>query len=126
MTNIILLNLGYFLVFLAMSIREILWLQITITAGQSTLFTYSMLNGNYNIAFWNLMFIMVNVIHIIILYQERQVLEIPEEIQDLYDSIFIPSLIGNFSTSGIRERFVKWIKNHLSQAAIRRQISCLY
>ena len=126
MTNIILLNLGYFLVFLAMSIREILWLQITITAGQSTLFTYSMLNGNYNIAFWNLMFIMVNVIHIIILYQERQVLEIPEEIQDLYDSIFIPSLIGNFSTSGKRERFIKWIKNHLSQSVIRRQISCLY
>ena len=88
MTNIILLNLGYFLVFLAMSIREILWLQITITAGQSTLFTYSMLNGNYNIAFWNLMFIMVNVIQIIILYRERQELEIPDEIQDLYVSIF--------------------------------------
>jgi len=88
MTNIILLNLGYFLVFLALAIREILWLRITITAGQSTLFTYAMLNGNYNIAFWNVMFIMVNVIQIIILYRERQALEIPEEIQDLYDSIF--------------------------------------
>ena len=48
MTNIILLNLGYFLVFLALAIREILWLRITITTGQSTLFTYAMLNGNYN------------------------------------------------------------------------------
>ena len=48
MTNIILLNLGYFMVFLALAIREILWLRITITGGQSTLFTYSMLNGNYN------------------------------------------------------------------------------
>jgi len=88
MTNIILLNLGYFLVFLALAIREILWLRITITAGQSTLFTYSMLNGNYNIAFWNSLFILVNIIQIIILYREKQELEIPEEIQDLYENIF--------------------------------------
>ena len=45
MTNIIFLNLEYFLVFLALAIREILWLRITITAGPSTLFTYSILNG---------------------------------------------------------------------------------
>ena len=31
MTNVILLNLGYFLVFLALAIREMLWLRITIT-----------------------------------------------------------------------------------------------
>ena len=88
MTNIIFLNLGYFLVFLALAIREILWLRVTITAGQSTLFTYSILNGNYNIAFWNSMFILVNIIQIIILYREMQDVDIPEEIQDLYKTIF--------------------------------------
>ena len=36
MTNIIFLNLEYFLVFLALAIQEILWMRITITAGQST------------------------------------------------------------------------------------------
>ena len=88
MTNLILLNSGYFLVFLALAIREILWLRITITFGQSTLFTYSILNGNYNIAFWNSLFVMVNIIQIIIIYRERQQLEIPEEVQDIYDTIF--------------------------------------
>ncbi|MBC8256815.1 MAG: cyclic nucleotide-binding domain-containing protein [Candidatus Marinimicrobia bacterium] len=88
MTNLILLNSGYFLVFLALAIREILWLRITITFGQSTLFTYSMLNGNYNIAFWNSVFVIVNIIQIIIIYRERQQLEIPEEVQDIYESIF--------------------------------------
>ena len=34
------------------------------------------------------MFVLVNVIQIIILYRERQELEIPEEIQDLYKTIF--------------------------------------
>ena len=88
MTNLILLNSGYFLVFLALAIREIIWLRITITFGQSTLFTSSMLNGNYNIAFWNSLFVMVNIIQIIIIYRERQQLEIPEEVQDIYDTIF--------------------------------------
>ena len=88
MTNLILLNSGYFLVFLALAIRGILWLRITITFGQSTLFTYSMLNGNYNIAFWNSLFVMVNIIQIIIIYRERQQLEIPEGVQDIYDTIF--------------------------------------
>jgi len=88
MTDLILLNAGYFMVFLALAIREILWLRITITFGQSTLFTYSMLNGNYNIAFWNSLFVMVNIIQIIIIYRERQQLEIPEEVQDIYDTIF--------------------------------------
>ena len=88
MTNIILLNLGYFLVFLALAIREIFWLRITLTVAQSTLFTYSMLNLNYNIASWNAVFVLVNVIQIIIIYRERQKLGIPEEIQDLYEKIF--------------------------------------
>ena len=88
MINLILLNSGYFLVFLALAIREILWLRITITFGQSTLSTYSMLNGNYNIAFWNSLFVMVNIIQIIIIYLERQQLELPEEVQDIYDTIF--------------------------------------
>ena len=88
MTNLILLNLGYFLVFLALAIREIFWLRITITVGQSTLFTYSIINGNYNIAFWNLVFVLVNIIQIIILYREKLELEIPEEIWDLYENIF--------------------------------------
>ena len=88
MTNIILLNLGYFLIFMVLAIREILWLRLTLTAGQSTLFTYSILNGNYNIALWNTLFILVNIIQIIILYRERQKLAIPEEIKDIYESIF--------------------------------------
>jgi hypothetical protein len=49
MTNIIFLNLGYFLVFLALAIREIRCLRITITAGQSTLFNYSILNGKADV-----------------------------------------------------------------------------
>ena len=88
MTNLILLNLGYFLVFLALAIREILWLRITITVGQSTLFTYAILNGNYNIALWNSIFVLINIIQIVILYRERQEVVIPEEIRDLYENIF--------------------------------------
>ena len=44
MTNLILLNLGYFLVFLALAIREIFWLRITITADLMLV-----LNGKANV-----------------------------------------------------------------------------
>ena len=47
-----------------------------------------MLNGNYNIAFWNFLFFMVNIIQIIIIYRERQQLEITEAVKDIYDTIF--------------------------------------
>ena len=51
--DMILLNLGYLLVLLALAIREILWLRITLTIAQSALFSYSTLNHNYNITIWN-------------------------------------------------------------------------
>ena len=34
------------------------------------------------------MFVLVNIIQIIIIYRERKQLEIPEEVQDIYESIF--------------------------------------
>ena len=34
------------------------------------------------------MFVLVNIIQIIIIYRDRQQLEIPEEVQDIYESIF--------------------------------------
>ena len=49
MTNIILLNLGYFLVFLALAIREILWLRITITAGDTQADLMLILNGKADV-----------------------------------------------------------------------------
>ena len=38
--SLIILNIGYALTFIALAIREVLWLRITLTAAQISLFTY--------------------------------------------------------------------------------------
>ena len=47
MTNLILLNMGYFLIFLALASREILWLRIT--AGELQADLMLILNGKTDI-----------------------------------------------------------------------------
>ena len=43
--SLIILNVGYALTFIALAIREVLWLRITLTAAQISLFTYHYFYG---------------------------------------------------------------------------------
>ncbi len=85
----LLLNIGYFLTFIALAIKEILWLRTTLTAAQICLFLYHFIySGTKSAAFWTAIFVVVNVYMIIKIYLERRPKLIPEEIRDLYDDIF--------------------------------------
>tara|TARA_Y100000590_G_scaffold79378_1_gene88138 strand:+ start:2721 stop:3383 length:663 start_codon:yes stop_codon:yes gene_type:complete len=85
----LLLNLGYLLTFIALAIREILWLRITLTAAQISLFLYHFIHSGLKSAvFWTAIFVVVNVYMIIKIFLERRPQLIPEEIRDLYDDIF--------------------------------------
>ena len=86
--DIILINLGYLLVLLALAIREILWMRISLMLSQATFFTFFILSHEYNLAIWNAVFLLVNVTQIIIIYRERLDLAIPKEIKDIYENIF--------------------------------------
>ena len=62
----LILNLGYLLTFIALAIREILWLRITLTSAQICLFLYHFLySGTISAAFWTAIFVIVNVYMII-------------------------------------------------------------
>ena len=87
--GLLILNLGYSLMFIALAIHEILWLRCTLTFAQATLFIYNIfISNNYNIAFWMCVFIIVNTIQIIRIINERRPRLIPDELKDLYDGIF--------------------------------------
>ena len=87
--SIIILNIGYALTFIALAIREVLWLRTTLTAAQISLFTYHFFYAeNISAAFWTAIFIAVNTYNIIKILLERRPKMIPEEIRDLYDGIF--------------------------------------
>ena len=85
----VLLNLGYLLTFIALAIKEILWLRITLIAAQISLFLYHFIySGTKSAAFWTAIFVVVNVYMIIKIYLERRPQLIPDEIRDLYEDIF--------------------------------------
>ena len=89
MSASILINIAYLLTFIALSIKEVLWLRIVLTCSHSMIFVnnYYFAN-NYNIAMWNFVFITVNIFQIIKIHYDRKPVIIPEEIKDLYDNIF--------------------------------------
>lgn len=93
--SVIILNIGYALTFIALAIKEVLWLRSTLTAAQISLFTYHYFYAeNTSAAFWTAIFILVNTFNIIKILLERRPKLIPEEIRDLYDGIF-KSLTSN-------------------------------
>ena len=65
-TGLLLLNIGYGLTFIALAIREILWLRTTLTAAQLFLFLYHyLISENTSATFWTLIFMIVNIYMII-------------------------------------------------------------
>ena len=87
--SVIILNLGYALTFIALAIREVLWLRVTLTAAQICLFTYHYAYAdNQSAAFWTAIFVIVNSINIVKILLERRPKIIPDEIRDLYEGIF--------------------------------------
>ena len=87
--SIIILNLGYALTFIALAIREVLWLRITLTAAQISLFTYHYFYANNtSAAFWTAIFVVVNTFNIIKILLDRRPKLIPDEIRDIYEGIF--------------------------------------
>ena len=87
--SLIILNLGYALTFIALAIREVLWLRTTLTAAQISLFTYHYFYADNNAAaFWTAVFVIVNTYNIVKIMLERQPKIIPDEIRDLYEDVF--------------------------------------
>ena len=87
--SLLILNIGYALTFVALAIREVLWLRSTLTAAQVLLFTYHFFYAdNQTAAFWTAIFVLVNSYNIVKIILERRPKLIPDEIRDLYDGIF--------------------------------------
>lgn len=81
-------HLGYIFTFLALSIKDVLWLRIVLAMAQLTLGVYQFITVRYDVVFWNFIFTCVNLYHILRIIQERKPVKIPEEIKDIYTKLF--------------------------------------
>ena len=89
MGEFLIINLGYGFAFIALAFKEVLWLRIILTFSYALRFFSSYaFSENINVALWNLLFILVNVIMIIRIIDERRSRFIPHEIKDIKNTIF--------------------------------------
>jgi len=87
--TLVLINVAYLMTFIALSVKEVLWLRLILVCSHSMIFINNYhYTQSYNVAFWNLVFIMVNLIQVIRIYDDRKPRLIPEDVKDLYEDIF--------------------------------------
>ena len=87
-SNSFIQHLGYIFTFLALSVKDVLWLRMILALAQILLGIYQFLEIRYDVVFWNTIFTFVNIYHIVRIINERKPVKIPKEIKDLYDKIF--------------------------------------
>ena len=85
----ILLNIGFTLNFIALAFREILWIRVLLTLGYLLRFiTQYIYEGNINTSIWMIVFVLINLVQIIIIVNERRKRYIEPKIFDIYESVF--------------------------------------
>jgi len=83
-----LVHVGYALMLLALLARDILWLRGILAVSQSTLACYAWVHGLIPIAFWNLVFVCINLIWVVRILRERAAVELPLDLKPLYERHF--------------------------------------
>ena len=85
--NNFLQHLGYLFTFLALTIRDVFWLRITLAIAQILLGVYQISIHRYDVVIWNGVFTVVNFYHIVRIMKDRKPVYIPNELQDFYKNI---------------------------------------
>ena len=63
MENVFIQHLGYIFTFLALSVKDVLWLRIILATAQITLGVYQFIEQRLDVVFWNGVFTLVNLYH---------------------------------------------------------------
>jgi hypothetical protein len=84
----ILLSLGYFLMVCGLAVKDILFLRILITLAQCLIISVAILSNNHVVIFWNIIFIAINLIQIILILRERRPIPLDAELLKIYERTF--------------------------------------
>lgn len=82
------LNIAYFLMLVALAIRSILSLRIVLVSAQTIFIIYGLLSSNYVLLFWNSVFLAINAVQVGILLRQRQPIEVPADVAEIYQMHF--------------------------------------
>jgi len=87
--NWMIIHLAYLITFVALAIRDVLFLRIVLSLANILQVVYQYgFNNQPDIAFWNSLFLMINAVQVFKLIRERSPVKIPDEIEDIYKTKF--------------------------------------
>mgnify|MGYP005856505333 CR=1 FL=1 len=84
----LLINGGYFLMLVALVARDMLWLRLMLVVAQSLLGWYGLHAHIPPVAFWNFIFVGLNLVRAIALLNERRSIRLPRDQELLYAQLF--------------------------------------
>jgi hypothetical protein len=84
----VLLNLGYGLSLLALTAQDVLWLRAVLLPSQISFLAWGGATGIQSTVLWNVVFIAINLFHIVKILRERRPVTLPPELSDIYESSF--------------------------------------
>ena len=85
----IIIHLAYLITFVALSIKDVLFLRIVLSVACLLQVVYQLgFNNNPDIAVWNALFLATNLIQVVKLIKERAPVKIPDDIVDIYRTKF--------------------------------------
>ena len=83
-----LVHLGYLVSLAAFLARDILLVRSLLIAAQMIVCAYALSAHVYPVAFWNGLFAVVNIVWVILIIRDRRELELPADLQPIYDKHF--------------------------------------
>lgn len=86
--TLFLINIGFFLVLIALAVKDVLRLRSILVVSQLCLLGNAFVTHNVNTAFWYILFFLINTVNIILLLKERRPVELPPELVDLHKNVF--------------------------------------
>lgn len=84
----LLINGGYGLMLIALVARDVLWLRCLLGGAQSLLGAYAVHTQNVPMAFWNFVFVGINILRVIGLAAERRPVRLPRDLELIYRQVF--------------------------------------
>lgn len=86
--SVILLNIYYIGVAVALLIRDILWLRAVMIIAGASVIGYGINTTNTVVIFWNSIFISINAFQVIRLILERRQVKVEDDLLDIYKNVF--------------------------------------
>ena len=85
----LIIHIAYLITFIALAIRDVLFLRIILSLANILQIVYQFgYNDKPEIALWNSLFLIINMIQVAKILKERSPVKIPDEIEDIYRTKF--------------------------------------